>query len=76
MNEKLFELSDLEIWERDGKFYARYDAGSHMVCMREDQLTDDEVKLGLSGNEGALKMLFKLQERLIKTGINPYESNI
>jgi hypothetical protein len=73
---KLFELADLEIWIRNGNYYAKYDAGSHLVCMREDLLTEDEAKLALTGNEGALKMLFKLQERLIEMGINPYESNL
>jgi hypothetical protein len=76
MKRQLFKFNDLEIWDEDGNYYAVYDAGSHQVTMRKDQITEEEAKLASSGEEGATKMLFALQARLKRAGIDPYSSNI
>ena len=41
---KLFELADMEIWERDGRFFVCYDAGAHQVVMSEDEITEAEAR--------------------------------
>ena len=76
MREKLFKFNDLEIWMEGEKFYALYDAGAHQVVMRKDEITAEEAKLACSGDKEATKMLFALQERLTRAGINPYVSNL
>lgn len=76
MDKKLFEFSDLEIWQRGGRFFVRYDAGAHQVVMREDEISEEEAREAAQSEEAATKMLFALQKRLIKEGVNPYTSNM
>lgn len=75
MKIRLFKFSDLEIWQEGNRYFAVYDAGAHQVTMRKDEITEDEAKLACTGNEGATKMLFALQKRLVEQGENPYISN-
>jgi hypothetical protein len=75
MDKKLFELSDMEIWARGDRFFVRYDAGSHQIAMREDEISEQEAREASLSTEAAMKMLFNLQKRLIQTGIDPYVSN-
>jgi hypothetical protein len=76
MSRKVFEFADLEIWERGGRFFARYDAGAHQIVMREDEISEAEVLQAKEGEQGVAKMLFALQKRLISAGIDPYVSNV
>lgn len=71
----MFQLSDMEIWARGDRFFVRYDAGSHQVAMREDELSELEAREASLSTEAAMKMLFALQKRLIQAGIDPYVSN-
>lgn len=76
MDEKIFEFSDLEIWRRGDRYFVRYDAGSHQVVMREDEISKDEALFAASGKENAIAMLHGLQERLLRRGVDPYVSNL
>lgn len=73
---KLFKFNDLEIWQRDDRFFARYDAGAHQVVMREDEISRSEAEFAMQGKDAAINMLFGLQRRLEDAGVNPYVSNI
>jgi hypothetical protein len=75
MRRKLFQFNDLEIWQEDDRYFAIYDAGSHQVTLRKDEISKDEANLACRGNESATEMLFTLQKRLIEAGVNPYTSN-
>lgn len=75
MDKKMFQLSNMEIWARGDRFFVRYDAGSHQVAMREDEISEQEVRKASLSTEAAMKMLFDLQKRLIQAGIDPYVSN-
>lgn len=75
MNQKIYKLNDLEIWKKSERFFIRYDAGSHQIVMREDEISADEANQVIQSNEAATKILFDLQKRLIKNGINPYKPN-
>lgn len=76
MTNLLCNYGDLKIWAEDGRFYALYDAGSHQVVMRRDEITEEEAKLACSGERGATQMLSSLQRRLEQAGMDPYSSNI
>jgi hypothetical protein len=75
MDKLIFQLSDMEIWARGDRFFVRYDAGSHQIVMREDEISEQDVREASLSNESAMKMLFALQKRLIQAGIDPYVSN-
>ena len=72
----LKKFSDLEIWRDGNRYYAVYDAGTHQVTMRRDDLTEDEAKLACTDDESAIRMLFALQKRLVEQGQDPYVSNL
>lgn len=75
MKRKIFQFNDLQIWQEHDRYFAVYDAGSHQVKMRKDEISKDEANLACRGNESATEMLFKLQKRLIEAGVDPYISN-
>ena len=75
MKEKIFEFSDLAIWKENEKFFAYYDAGSHQVMMRKDEISEDEARTACEGPESATRMLMNLQRRLVEMGVDPYRSN-
>ena len=77
MKEIIFTENDFEIWKEDEKYFAIYDAGSHQVVMRKDEISETDAKIACAGNpQNLTKILFALQAQLIKSGIDPYESNI
>ncbi|WP_415891271.1 hypothetical protein ACMXYV_08120 [Neptuniibacter sp. SY11_33] len=76
MNQKIYDDGDLEIWQRDGKYFLRYDAGAHQIAIREDEISKEEVELVAKSVESATKVLFAIQKRLEAEGIKPYRSNI
>ena len=57
MDTKLFELSDMQIWKRDDRYFAIYDAGAHQVEMREDEISQEEATSASTGNDAAVSML-------------------
>ena len=77
MTEKLiYSGGGIEIWQRQGRFFIRYDAGAHVAALREDEITSDEVAEAMSGSDSATAVLFKLQKRLIANGVDPYSANV
>ncbi len=72
----LYTFNALTLLSRDGKYYARYDAGAHLPAMREDHITETEFRVAVERPENAGRMLFELQRRLIDSGVDPYASNI
>jgi hypothetical protein len=75
MNEKLYELGDLEIWKKGDRFFVRYDAGAHQIVMREDEISEEDAINAAKSKDAAIQMLFALQKRLIQAGVDPYLSN-
>jgi hypothetical protein len=75
MKKKIYQFNDLEIWQEDNLFYAIYDAGSHQVMMRKDEITKEEAMHACEGESSAVEMLLALQARLTKAGIDAYSSN-
>jgi len=67
---------NISIFEREGSFFIRYDAGAHQVEIREDQISEEEASIAAKSAAGANTVLFGLQSRLIKSGVDPYKSNI
>ncbi|GEM_PF-6572364 len=76
MTTTLFDDDGIAVTTRDGRYFARYDAGAHTVELREDEVTTDEAERLMRGHAEATEVLFSLQRRLIAAGENPYESNI
>ena len=76
MEEKLFGLTIekdyLEVVKRDGRYYVRYDAGSHQPIWREDEISADEAEKIGSGRSAEQDVLIALQKRL---GVDAYKSN-
>lgn len=75
MRKLLFKFHDLEIWTDGGKWFALYDAGSHQVVMRLDEITEEEASIASRGEKEAGQMLLALQARLLEARIDPYSSN-
>jgi len=67
--------ADLEVFEESGRYFAVYDAGSHQVAWRKDEISIVDAELASTGREGALEMLWRLQKRLMREGVDPYRSN-
>ena len=60
---------------REIVIFAIYDAGAHQVVWRKDEIAKQEAELAITGQDGAVAVLFALQKRLTDAGINPYISN-
>ena len=65
----------LEVVQRDAHYFVRYDAGSHLVQWREDEITEEEFRQVADSKESCVKVMFEIQKRLIATGVDPYTSN-
>lgn len=76
MDEKIYELADLEIWIRNGHFFVRYDAGAHQIVMREDEISKADALHALKGPQEANEVLLKLQKHLFENGVDSYASNL
>lgn len=76
MDEKIYELANLEIWNRNGHFFVRYDAGAHQRVIREDEISKDDALHALKGPQETNDVLLKLQKHLIVNGLDPYTSNL
>lgn len=76
MREIVHEDGDLVIIKDGAKFFIRYDAGSHQVAIREDEISEQEALQVKKGEAEATQVLFALQKRLTLSGVNPYVSNV
>ncbi len=65
----------LEVVERQGRLFVRYDAGAHQVAWREDEIGDMEFE-GIAGaKDRRNETMFAIQKRLEGSGTDPYRSN-
>ena len=69
------QSSGLEVVLRDGRYFVRYDAGSHAVAWREDELTAQEFAAIRLGGQAEHQAILSLQRRLELSGTNPYQQN-
>lgn len=70
-----FNAEGIEIIERGGKYFVRYDAGSHQVAIREDEITVFEFALIKDGGKSQIDALIQIQKRLTANGVNAYQQN-
>jgi hypothetical protein len=66
---------EFEVVRRDEKLYARYDAGSHHVQWREDEISEAEFSEIIASEAQRNAELFRVQKRLLDSGIEAYKSN-
>lgn len=76
MKKTIFDADGLVVSKLGEKFYIRYDVGAHQIIMREDEISEEEARRVMIGPAEAAKVLFELQEKLTRSGIDPYVSNI
>jgi hypothetical protein len=65
----------LEVVSRGDRFFVRYDAGSHQVAWREDELSTQELELLRSSKSGEYEVIITLQNRLRLNGADPHSQN-
>jgi len=76
MSQVIFDADGLVVSKVGAKFYVKYDAGAHQIALREDEITEEEARRVMAGPAEATKVLFELQDRLSRAGIDPYVSNV
>jgi hypothetical protein len=69
------ENEGFEVVLRGGRHYVRYDAGTHMVALREDEISESELGTFSKGGDFVTQALFSIQHRIKQAGGNPYEQN-
>ena len=75
MKKTLYRNGDLQILDRDDRYYIQYDVGSHQVIVRSDEICRKDA-LSLSSNPDKIgDFLYELKDDLIKKGIDPYQPN-
>lgn len=65
----------LEVVLRGGRYFVRYDAGTHAVQWREDEISPQELERLRLGGEDEYRVIIELQKRLEAVGENPYQQN-
>lgn len=75
MRVQIYNSDGVELFKDGAKYYIRYDAGSHQIAIREDEISEDEAKRVMVSSSEATRVLFALQERLTRQGIDSYVSN-
>ena len=65
----------IEVVERDGRYFVRYDAGSHQMVWREDEISSEELVEIRSGKAGEYRTLLAMQKRLTNNGEDPHVQN-
>jgi hypothetical protein len=73
---EIYKDDNVVLFKRNGDFFIRYDAGSHQISIREDNITEDEANKILEDPKSIDKILFDLQFKLKSSGVDPYKSNI
>ncbi|MHA6196969.1 hypothetical protein ACX3YG_21670 [Pseudomonas wadenswilerensis] len=76
MKSRIYDEDGLVVFELNGLFYVRYDAGAHQVVVREDEISEKDARRIMAGHGEANKVMFELQRRLETSGVNPYVSNV
>jgi uncharacterized protein YccT (UPF0319 family) len=76
MRKNIFNENDVTIFMQDGKFFIRYDVGSHQIVIREDEISEKEAMQVIENSNKVIEVLFSLQKRLLLAGVDPYVSNI
>ena len=65
----------VEVVERAGRLFVRYDAGAHQVAWREDEIDEQEFAGIAVTSERQNETMFAIQRRLEASGTDPYRSN-
>ncbi len=76
MRENIFDDGDVSVFKDGARYFVRYDAGSHQIEMREDEISADEASKIIASPEEINGVLFAIQRKLQAAGLNPYKSNI
>lgn len=71
MKEKIYDNVGIIIFKDNDKYTVLYDSGSHQITMREDFISEEEVKKIMADSSNATKILFDIQKKLQESGINP-----
>ena len=61
MERQVFSGYGIEIVERDGRFFARYDAGEIVVQAREDEISPGEALKAQRSEKDAYEVLLSCQ---------------
>jgi hypothetical protein len=69
------DAAGTEVFERDGRYFVRYDAGSHQVAWHEDELAAEYLDVIRCNSEAFEIVLRAIQRRLLAAGIDPYRAN-
>jgi hypothetical protein len=76
MKQYVYKDDGVIVSSENGKYHIQYDAGSHQIAMRKDEISKDDAE-NLAADPATIEdILFSLQKRLIAQGIDPYKSNI
>lgn len=78
MSETVFDGKfehNIEIVKRDSNYFIRYDAGSHHVFWREDEISASDFLLIKRSVSNIMPVLIKLQKDLLNKGVDAYISN-
>jgi hypothetical protein len=65
----------LEVVFREGRYFLRYDAGTHQMAWREDELTEEEFQRLRKGRTDEYQVIIGLQRRLTAGGTDPHKQN-
>jgi hypothetical protein len=63
MEKQIFADWGIEIIERDGRIFARYDSGEIVVQFREDEITAEEALKAQKSEQDAYEVLLACQKR-------------
>lgn len=61
MGNLIFSDYGIDVYHKNGKFYAKYDAGELVVDYQEVEITEIQVDLIKAGPDSAYKVLVELQ---------------
>lgn len=76
MRDTIFDDGDIQIIKDGQRYFVRYDAGAHQIAMREDEISEEEANRMKGDPVEISGVLFAVQERLVKSGQNPYRPNV
>ena len=65
----------LEVVERMGKYFVRYDAGAHQVAWREDEVSAAELDRIRAGRGGEYAVILDVKRRARMIGNDPNTQN-
>ena len=65
----------LEVVQRNGSYFLRYDAGALQMAWREDELSAAEFEQLRQGRPGEYSVILELQRRIRARGEDPHVQN-